>query len=169
MSSSDFSNPNFFGFSTNSVDSKGRVFVPTKWRGKISESVMLHIGLGREGEGRYLELTNIEIFQKLIDRVTKLSATNRRYEALKRNLFGKTEEITLDKQYRILLPKHLIEYAELDDEIIMIGSGDHIQLWNPNIYRNVDESYSHNDFCDDLQKLDHDLDLTSVDGGTIHG
>lgn len=174
----DLTNPSFFGSSSNSVDSKGRVFIPIKWRDKLGDSVILHIGLGREGEGRYLELTTIESFKKLIDSVTKLSATNRRYEALKRNLFGKTEELSADKQSRILIPKHLIEYAGLKDEIVMVGSGDHIQIWNPETYRAIDERYDHDDFCDDLEKLDRDLERhdscqpqspTAYQGGVLNG
>lgn len=157
MPDSDYINPNFFGSSSNSIDSKGRIFIPTKWREKLGDPVMLHIGLGREGEGRYLELTTVGSFNKLIDSVARLSATNRRYEALKRNLFGKTEEISADKQCRILIPKHLLEYAGLEGEIIMIGSGDHIQIWNPEAYLAIDERYDHDDFCDDLDKLDCEL------------
>ena len=52
MSAVDFSNPRYFGQATISVDSKGRIFIPTKWHDQIGESVILHIGLSRMGRGK---------------------------------------------------------------------------------------------------------------------
>ena len=108
MSAVDFSNPRYFGQATISVDSKGRIFIPTKWHDQIGESVILHIGLSRMGSGRYLELTTPEVFDAFIDRLDALPSTNRRFDQLKSMILGNSEKIFLDKQSRILLPKNRI-------------------------------------------------------------
>ena len=78
------------------------------------------------GSGRYLELTTPEVFDAFIDRLDALPSTNRRFDQLKSMILGNSEKIFLDKQSRILLPKNLIEYANLGSEITLVGNGKYL-------------------------------------------
>ncbi|HET6511167.1 MAG TPA: division/cell wall cluster transcriptional repressor MraZ, partial [Candidatus Kapabacteria bacterium] len=46
-----------------------------------------------------------------------------------------SEEVVLDSQFRLLLPKSLMEFAEIQKEVFFIGVLDHIELWNPENFR----------------------------------
>ena len=117
MSEENTNIPRFIGESTNSVDSKGRIFVPTKWRSQLNETMILHAGFGRSASGRYLELTTVDNFNKLISMINALPPSEKRFESLKRVIFRNSEEVSADKQGRILIPKRLIEHACLKSEI----------------------------------------------------
>ena len=169
MSAVDFSNPRYFGQATISVDSKGRIFIPTKWHDQIGESVILHIGLSRMGSGRYLELTTPEVFDAFIDRLDALPSTNRRFDQLKSMILGNSEKIFLDKQSRILLPKNLIEYANLGSEITLVGNGKYLQLWSPDAYKRSEEAYDHSSLCNDLDSLNSEIDGLFGYGGAVNG
>lgn len=153
MSEENTNIPRFIGESTNSVDSKGRIFVPTKWRGQLNETMILHAGFGRSSSGRYLELTTVDNFNKLIALINALPPSEKRFEAMKRVIFRNSEEVSLDKQGRILIPKRLIEHACLRSEIIMTGAGDHIEIWNPDLLETADASYSHENLLSDFELL----------------
>ena len=153
MSEENTNIPRFIGESTNSVDSKGRIFVPTKWRSQLNETMILHAGFGRSASGRYLELTTVDNFNKLIAMINALPPSEKRFESLKRVIFRNSEEVSADKQGRILIPKRLIEHACLKSEIIMTGAGDHIEIWDPDMLDTADASYSHDSLMNDFELL----------------
>jgi MraZ protein len=43
-------------------------------------------------------------------------------------------EVTLDNQSRIMIPRNLLEFAKIEKEVLMIGTLDKIEIWNPDIY-----------------------------------
>jgi MraZ protein len=46
-----------------------------------------------------------------------------------------SEEVALDSQFRLLLPKSLMEFADIQKEVFFIGVLDHIELWNPDYFK----------------------------------
>ncbi len=49
---------------------------------------------------------------------------------LRRFIFSASEEVDFDKQGRIVIPKTLIDYAEIDQLVTVIGAGDHFEIWS---------------------------------------
>ena len=61
---------------------------------------------------------------------------------LKRNFFRSIAQVELDNAGRILLPKPMLAHANLDKEAILIGMGNYIEMWNPQIFEEhqIDDS-----------------------------
>jgi MraZ protein len=49
---------------------------------------------------------------------------------MRQQVFSKAEEVDLDKQRRFVLPDYLLEHAGLKDELMVIGAGDHFEIWD---------------------------------------
>ena len=74
-----------------------------------------------------------EAFEKsLKDNLTWNILENRRYF---RTITANASESTVDKQGRIAVPPHLLEYAKIQKEVVIIGVSDRIELWNPESYQ----------------------------------
>ena len=131
------------GQSRNNLDSKGRIFVPVKWRPDTSDHVVVLIGLNPadvKKEERFLQILRYEKFVEFAKDLTS-----------KRKIFSSAEECTLDKQGRILIPQWLAKYANLKDEVLLCGVEDRILVWNPDDFEAAEADYTLNELCSDVQ------------------
>lgn len=116
-----------YGRYAHNVDAKGRLFVPSKLREKlgltfIAAAVMDHC----------VCLYSVEEWDKLLEKLAELPMTKSR--KLQRYLSANAVDAQVDAQGRILLPKHLLEYAGLTKEALVIGAGNRAEIWNPDTY-----------------------------------
>jgi len=77
----------------------------------------------------------ISEFKKIYSRIAGLSEFNPDYRKLQRNFFRGNTIVELDNSGRFLIPKNMLQYAELQKEVIVIGMGNKVEIWNPEIYR----------------------------------
>ena len=111
------------GQSRNNLDSKGRIFVPVKWRPDTSDHVVVLIGLNPadvKKEERFLQILRYEKFVEFAKDLTSSRPSDLSLMRAKRKIFSSAEECTLDKQGRILIPQWLAKYANLKDEVLGI-------------------------------------------------
>ncbi len=73
---------------------------------------------------------------QLLQQLNSLNIPERKRNLLTRRLYTTQEEAGFDKQGRITIPGHLIDYAELGKEVLIAGNGDHLEVWNPTTYWN---------------------------------
>lgn len=77
--------------------------------------------------------------------IRQLSSTNPKHRFFKRRLLEWAIESQLDGQFRIMIPKDLLQLAGIENDVLIIGVLDHIEVWNPRIYeaylKTQDESY----------------------------
>lgn len=139
------------GKSTNNLDSKGRLFIPTKWRVDLTDHIVLLYGFGASDEDRYLQLMSYEHFLEFINTVNRLHPTDLSFIRAQRFIFPNAEEFNPDKQGRILIPQDFIKYAGIDSEAILLGMGDRIEMWDPANYDKYCKSYGAADFKADMQ------------------
>ncbi len=123
------------GSYTNSVDSKGRVFLPAKFRSFLGDTVIV-----AKGAGNCLVVYTEAMFAQFIERLRKNGQT----EAQKHIRFLSVSAANLepDVQGRIMLPKELREYAQLDKEVLFIGMVDTVEIWNKDNINNAVEGES---------------------------
>ena len=112
------------GSSNNRIDGKGRLVMPAKFRSKIGEIVCCTVSRNRS-----LAVYPMDEWAPYYEKIQALPSTD---EALKfkRFLLGNAEELPVDGQGRILIPEKLRKYANLIDQVVVNGAGDHLEIWN---------------------------------------
>ena len=132
--------PNFFGSYTYTVDSKGRVNIPAPFRSQLpepSEEVVFYVTIGPNTKGTHkcLSIFLKGNFEAITSGMKKECGTflspknNKRKNFLK--MMGNAQLCKWDNQGRIIIPKELLEKAEISDKVKIVGSVDLIELWNP--------------------------------------
>lgn len=114
----------FLGEYAHSVDNKGRIALPAKFRPSLENGVVV-----TRGFERCLQVYPLEQWQTLSERVSNLSLGNPEARALRRLLFGSAFDTELDKQGRMLIPASLREYAGIGDAAVIIGMHTYCEIW----------------------------------------
>ena len=116
----------FFGTYTPKLDEKGRLFLPAKFRDQLTEGLVV-----TRGQERCLTIWSLEDFQRLTDRLRDAPVTVKGTRDYVRMLFAAASQEVPDKQGRISIPTSLREYASLRKEVVVIGSMNRIEIWDP--------------------------------------
>ncbi|EON23385.1 MULTISPECIES: division/cell wall cluster transcriptional repressor MraZ [Nocardioides] len=116
----------FFGTYTPKLDEKGRLFLPAKFRDQLTEGLVV-----TRGQERCLTVWSMEDFQGLTDRLREAPVTNKGTRDYVRMLFAAASQEVPDKQGRISIPGSLREYASLTKDVVVIGSMNRIEIWDP--------------------------------------
>lgn len=119
----------FMGEFSHSMDAKGRVILPAKFREELGTSCIVTRGL----EG-CLSVYTVDAWNALAEKMKKLRASKEKVRAFKRFLFGSAAELEFDRTGRILIPSSLRDYAKLEKEVTVIGTGDTIEIWDKEAY-----------------------------------
>lgn len=109
------------------VDAKGRLSVPSKMRDKLGTEFMAAAVMDH-----CISLYSMEEWEKLMAGLAEMPLTKSR--KLQRYLASNAVDVQVDSHGRILLPKHLLEYANLEKEATVIGAGNHAEVWSPAAY-----------------------------------
>ena len=119
----------FRGINPLSLDGKGRLSVPAKYRQPLldADGGQMVLTVDRD---RCLLLYSLSVWEDVERKLIQLSSTNKRARALKRLLLGHAEECCLDASGRILLPAPLREFASLDKRVVLVGQGNKFEIWN---------------------------------------
>ena len=126
----------FMGHYEHTIDEKGRVTIPSKFREELGDTVVIAQGFEGNLTG-YIKEWFYEEVAKDVLATSRFEAEGRK---LRRLFFTETEEIEIDKAGRILLPAHLRGTANLTDCAILVGTGDSFELWSPENWRVQKES-----------------------------
>ena len=115
------------------LDAKGRLVLPSKIKGSLPEVSGTEMILGR-GFDQCLFLYSKVEFNKVYSRIAGLSNFNEENRRLQRTFFMGISSVELDANGRFLIPKTLQKYAELEKEVVLVGMGNHIEIWDPDLY-----------------------------------
>lgn len=118
----------FLGEYQTKFSGQGRIILPKKFRKELLGFKEIVLSRGFEG---CIWGYSLEDFVKEAERQLSISPTEEDARALRRYLFSGAEETILDEQGRFVIPKSLIDYAGLKGEVVLIGTGDHFEIWNP--------------------------------------
>lgn len=119
----------FRGASKISVDAKGRVAIPTRYRPRIDELCNGQLVVTVDTDYCLL-IYPLPEWEDLERRLMRLPALNRQARRLQRLMVGYATEVDLDSHGRILVSKELREFAGLDKQAILIGQGNRFELWD---------------------------------------
>jgi MraZ protein len=116
-----------------SVDSKGRINIPAKLRKYVS-SVANDTFVITRGYEQCLFVYPQDEWNKLEQSIRELSTTNPKHRFFMRTLLERATESQLDGQSRIGIPKELLQLVGIENDVLIIGVLEHIELWNPRTY-----------------------------------
>ena len=115
----------FIGEYQHTVDAKGRMFVPAKFRDDLGETFIVTLGLDN-----CLFVFPQEEFDRLKAKLDAVSIANKDARRFARFFFARACECELDKQGRIMLPQNLRTYAGLTKDVTVVGASNRVELWN---------------------------------------
>jgi len=114
-----------------SVDTKGRLIVPSKFREALGDSFVITRGLDNCLFGYPMDE-----WRKLEEKLKSLPMTKKDARAFARFFFSGATEVEVDKQGRINIPSPLIQHANLEKECVVVGVGERLEIWSEKAWDN---------------------------------
>lgn len=141
----------FMGEYHHSIDPKGRLIVPSKFRDGLGQNFVITKGLDN-----CLFVYPMEEWLVIEKKLKSLPFTKADARAFVRFFFSGANECELDKQGRILLPSTLREYAKFDKDVVIIGVSSRIEIWSKELWENYSESedMDYEEIAEKLQDID---------------
>ncbi len=122
----------FLGEYTHTIDEKGRLTIPAKFRGELALGLVITKGIDR-----CLVIYSLVAWQALKERVAVLPMTDRNARDFRRLLFASAADTVPDGQGRIHIPQSLREYAGVNGQVIVAGCDSYVELWSPEAWEEV--------------------------------
>ena len=148
--------PMFMGEYHHTIDDKGRIIIPSKFRNELGESFVVTRGLEN-----CLFVYSLVEWNKIVDKLKKLPFTKKNARNFNRFLLSGAIITELDKQGRANITSSLISFANLEKDCIIIGVNDRLEIWSKDNWDNFfnENSDKLSDIAEDLFTGDIDLDL----------
>ena len=133
-----------------SLDDKGRVIMPVKLRADIGERFIITKGL----DGCLFVFSQLE-WSNFERKLKELPLTNKNARDFVRFFLSGAIECEVDKQGRFLIANNLREYANITKEVVIIGVGTRLEIWNKEKWKkyNSDENISPDDIAENMTML----------------
>lgn len=123
----------FKGHYVNSINEKGRLSIPSKFRDVLSQWDTDHLIVTKSLD-KCLMAFAPEEWEKMEKKASSLSTVRRADIIFKRHVMGSAEECQLDTQGRILIPASLRDYADLKRKCLIVGIADRFEIWDIETY-----------------------------------
>lgn len=122
----------FLGEYEHTIDDKGRLAVPARFREQLGDGVVI-----TRGFEHCLMGFPLAYFERLASQVSGLSIGNAEARDMRRLLFSGASDAPLDKQGRINIPNNLREYAGFRDTVVIAGMNTHFEIWSLERWQDV--------------------------------
>ncbi|HHY79837.1 MULTISPECIES: division/cell wall cluster transcriptional repressor MraZ [Thermoanaerobacter] len=117
------------------IDAKGRVIIPAKFREELGDRFVLTKGLDN-----CLFVYSLDEWKNIEAKLKTLPLTKKDARAFTRFFLAGAVECEIDKQGRILIPANLREHAKIEKDVIFIGVSTRVEIWSKEVW----EEYSNN-------------------------
>ena len=121
----------FLGRYQHSVDNKGRLTIPARYRDLLAADGA-YVTQGFEDN---LIVYTTPAFERIYQGINQMSMTNPMSRILRRLMFSGAERVDVDRAGRILIPQFLREFARLEDQAVVVGAGDYFEIWSPDLWQ----------------------------------
>ena len=134
-----------------SVDAKGRLIVPAKFREALGEMFVVTRGLDNCLFGYPMDE-----WRKLEEKLKSLPMTKKDTRAFARFLFSGATEVEIDKQGRVNIPSTLIAHAHLEKECVVLGVSNRIEIWAKDAWETyfIESEQSFNEIAENMIGFD---------------
>lgn len=116
----------FLGEFEHTIDGKGRLTIPAKFRDELEGGVVVTRGL----DGCLWAYGRSE-WEQLAEKISRMPTTNPAARNFARFMFSSAFDSIPDRQGRILIPQNLRDYANIENETVVIGVMNRVEIWNP--------------------------------------
>ncbi|RQD78423.1 MAG: transcriptional regulator MraZ [Candidatus Syntrophonatronum acetioxidans] len=144
----------FMGEYQHTIDGKGRVIMPARFREGLGEKFIVTRGLDN-----CLFVYPLEEWEKLEKKLKTLPFTKADARAFTRFFFSGAVECEADKQGRILIPQNLRDHARLQKEAVVIGVSNRVEIWSQEVWGKYSEeaNLSFEEISEKIVDFDFDL------------
>lgn len=134
---------NFLGEFECRLDSKSRIVLPSALQRQLPPEAEDRLVINR-GFEKHLVLYPINVWQTISAQVNHLNLYVKKNREFVRYFYRGATELRLDKQNRLLLPKKLLEYAAIQEEVTLFSYHNRIEVWASELYNNLIEDEPEN-------------------------
>lgn len=131
----------FRGFSTLSIDGKGRLAIPSRYRKRLSSDTDKCLVLTLNPRDRSLWLYPLSAWEQVEAKLAALSDFDKQERRTKQMMRGYATDCQIDAQGRILIPQELRDYAELRKQVIILGQWNKFEIWDEQAWAEQRESW----------------------------
>ncbi len=138
----------FMGEYNHTVDTKGRLIIPSKFREALGDTFVITKGL----DGCLFVYDNEEwaVFE---EKLRSLPLTNKDARKFTRFFLAGAAEAEVDKQGRILIPNVLREFADLSKDVVLIGVASRIEIWSKERFEEMETYDDMDDIAEHMAQL----------------
>ena len=131
-----------------SLDAKGRLIMPAKFREDLGEKFIITKGL----DGCLFAFSSTE-WAKFEEKLSTLPISNKDARAFTRFFFAGAMDCELDKQGRFLISSNFREFAGLTKDVKIIGMNSRVEIWSKEKWQECDENISADDIAEKMEML----------------
>jgi MraZ protein len=146
----------FRGCSFHTIDSKGRIIIPARFREVLKQTGGLD-GVMVSRMDKSLFAYTFEEWNKIEAKILSMAEKSAAMRRFRRVFIGGAFECLCDKQGRILIPPSLRQYAEIEREIVLVGVLDHFEIWSRGNWENennlMEEDMNNEEVRNEVAKL----------------
>jgi MraZ protein len=125
----------FKGQFIHSIDNKGRVSIPAKLRKYVSPEASNSFVM-TQGIDACIDIYPRDQWQTIEEKLLKLNTFVQKESRFLRLMLQNAHEDEMDGQSRIVIPQNLLEYAQIENEVLILGALKKIEIWSPKVYKN---------------------------------
>lgn len=129
----------FYGNYEHTLDDKGRLVIPRKLREEAGQKI--YIMMGYDGA---LSIYKEDAFQEMIKKAETLPFNKRANRDYLRAVLSSACDLDVDKLGRVQIPTQLLNKYHIGKEVVVIGAGDHMEVWNKETYENYEKNLQEN-------------------------
>ena len=130
----------FRGITATTLDVKGRITIPTKYRDEIAVACEGHLVVTADID-RCLLIYPFPEWERIESELLSLPNVKRQVRRWHRLYLGYAKPCDIDSQSRLLLPPELRDFAGLDKNIFLVGQGNKFELWDEQSWQHNCESW----------------------------
>lgn len=137
----------YTGEYNHTIDTKGRMIIPSKYREALGERFMITRGVEHN-----LTIYDKERWDEYVEKLSSLPGNGDARKMIRFIVAGAVE-VELDKQGRILVPANLREWAEITKDVVLAGVIGHIEVWSKDKYEDATAFDNMDDIAEHMAEL----------------
>lgn len=122
----------FLGEYNYTIDDKGRLIIPAKFRQPLMSGLVVTRGLDRN-----LAIYPLDEWMTLVEKINQLPYGDPAARTLRRLVFSGASDVEPDGQGRVNIPAYLLDYGRISKDVIVAGMNTYIEVWSPEEWQSV--------------------------------